>query len=446
MAKIKNLTIEHKAGPPRHDGSPEAVLGEYRAVKAAVEGELVDRSEVTGLKKRIAELEEELQSAPCDPGRRPVPEDRTSDDARRPNYEDRAVTPDGHGFSLVAPKARAITRGERWLDQDGREVAVLSPEQRMADLSNRALNVTLGDCLRGLALGPRDVEMRDALAQGSDSAGGFTVAEPVARQFIDQVRARTAAIRAGARTVAMTTEKQTIARVASDPVAAWRLENEVVADGDMTFSGVSFHARSLAVLVKASVELLEDSLNAGEALTGALAGAMAVEVDRVAMTGSGVAPEPKGIINTVGVTEITPTTYGAFAADELVDLVTAVRSLNHEPTAVVWHPRTEGIAAKLKGSDGHYLGWPAYFEGLPRLSSGALPVDLTADGGAVAGLAPVIAGDFTQLLLGVRSNLRIMTLRERYADYLQVGFLAHLRLDVAVAHPKAFAFFKTAVA
>ncbi len=47
-------------------------------------------------------------------------------------------------------------------------------------------------------------------------------------------------------------------------------------------------------------------------------------------------------------------------------------------------------------------------------------------------------GDFTQLLLGIRQELRIEVLKEAFAGNLQYGFIAHLRADVALAHPAAF--------
>ena len=53
--------------------------------------------------------------------------------------------------------------------------------------------------------------------------------------------------------------------------------------------------------MKISRELLEDSINIGDILTGALANALALELDRVALLGSGTAPEPRGIFNTSGI-------------------------------------------------------------------------------------------------------------------------------------------------
>jgi len=42
----------------------------------------------------------------------------------------------------------------------------------------------------------------------------------------------------------------------------------------------------------------------------------------------------------------------------------------------------------------------------------------------------------------IRSGMRIEVLKEHFADNLQYGFLAHLRMDIQVAQPKAFSVLK----
>jgi HK97 family phage major capsid protein len=66
---------------------------------------------------------------------------------------------------------------------------------------------------------------------------------------------------------------------------------------------VTLTARRLTGLTKVSQELLEDSdpVTVGEALSTAFGGALAVELDRVALKGSGTPPEPQGIRNASGV-------------------------------------------------------------------------------------------------------------------------------------------------
>src|SRR5262249_8285533 len=61
--------------------------------------------------------------------------------------------------------------------------------------------------------GLNDCELR-AQAEGTDSAGGFTVPTPLAVQFIDRVRNNMAVNKAGATTVPMDSETLSIARLA----------------------------------------------------------------------------------------------------------------------------------------------------------------------------------------------------------------------------------------
>ena len=53
--------------------------------------------------------------------------------------------------------------------------------------------------------------------------------------------------------------------------------------------------------------------------------------------------------------------------------------------------------------------------------------------------SPIIVGNFAELWIGIRTQLRIQILRETYAANLQVGFMADLRADVQVAHAESFA-------
>lgn len=222
--------------------------------------------------------------------------------------------PRGEGGSPRRPigeaaEARCDGGGTRRLDEP--EVTVgLRPEQRMSQWAmergvEHHAGLTLGRYLRSMVLGARNDVERRALTEGTDSAGGYTVPEILSAQLIDLLRARTIAIRAGARTVPLTSDFNSVSKVATDPVPAWRAEAAAVAESDPTFDRITFMARSLAVLVKVSRELLDDSLNLETELPRVLAAAMAVELDRVAFFGSGTPPEPTGIVNVTGIGEAT---------------------------------------------------------------------------------------------------------------------------------------------
>jgi HK97 family phage major capsid protein len=294
--------------------------------------------------------------------------------------------------------------------------------------------------LRAMVLGARNDIERKALSEGTDSAGGYSVPVHIAAQVIDLLRARSHIFSAGARTVPLHTEKANIVKVASDPVAAWRLENASVATSDPTFASVSFQARSLAVLVKVSRELLEDSINIEQALTMALASALGGELDRVALIGSGTAPEPRGLVNTSGIGSVSMGTNGA-AITSYANLLTAAQTISDanamEPTAAIMAPRTRFALAGLADTTGQPLRRPDVLERLKFLATTKLPVDETQ--GTAENASTLVMGDFAQLMVGVRSSLRIEVLRELFAQNHQYGFVAHLRADVAVAQPGAFA-------
>jgi HK97 family phage major capsid protein/HK97 family phage prohead protease len=313
------------------------------------------------------------------------------------------------------------------------ETRVLKPGDSVRAWTERArgkddyARLTLGAFLRAAVCGPRtDVERR-ALAEGSDATGGFTVPEITASAFIDRMRAATVCVRAGARTVPLTSDKTTIARLASDVTTAWRNENAEVVASDPTFEGVVFTPRSLAALVRVSRELLEDSLNIESMLERSFAAAFALEVDRVALRGSGTAPEPRGITNTTGVNSVAG--GGALTNyDKVLDAVGAILADNGPvPSAVVMPPGVYVGTAKMKESTTNApLARPPIVSDMTFYPTSSL-TDV------------VVLGGFDQLLLGVRSSLRVEVLRERYAEFVQYGFLGHLRMDVALEHPEAFA-------
>jgi len=304
-------------------------------------------------------------------------------------------------------------------------------------------NFGFGEYVRAMVSGTTKPEIRNALTEGTDSAGGFTVPDILTTQLIDRMRAKASVIQAGALTVPLETEKTSIARIASDPAAGWRLESGAVAESDPTFEGVTFTARSLAVLVKVSRELLDDSINMEEALMMAFAGSMAGELDRVALFGSGSAPEPQGIFGASNINEVSMGTDGAALTGygEILDAMQSLADANsNDPSAMILAPRTWRTIAGLVDTTGQPLRPPQPIEELKKISTTSVPVDQAQ--GTASNASSIILGDFSQLMIGIRTSLRVEVLRETFAENLQYGFLAHLRADIQLAHPGSFAVIK----
>ena len=295
-------------------------------------------------------------------------------------------------------------------------------------------NVSAGAFLRALTTGPKNDAERRALGGGTDAAGGFTVPTLTSAQLIDLARSEMVLTAAGARILPLDSDKTVIAKVLTDPVPAWRVENAAVNESDPTFGPVTLAPKSLAVMVKASVELMQDSLNLEAELPRILARALAVEIDRAGLIGSGSGAEPQGITNYSG---LTSNTYAGGALAGYGPLLTARGALhgaNERLTAVVMASRDENALAGLTASDAQPLQMPRALDGVRMLHTTSLPVD----GGAGSDESQIIAGDFGQLLIGIRSEIRVEILRERFMDNLQFGLIAHARVDFAAARESAF--------
>jgi HK97 family phage major capsid protein len=300
--------------------------------------------------------------------------------------------------------------------------------------------VSLGGILRGMVgAGPVAPEIRNALSVGTDSAGGYTVPTSLMGQIIDTLRAKSVCNAAGCQTVVLDSQTTNVARLASDPTASWRAEAGAVAESDPTFENVSFNAKSLAVLVKVSIELLQDSVNVEDALMNAFAMALANTLDLAALYGTGTSNQPTGVVHTPGVGSVSMGDNGAALSsyNPLIDAwyELAVDNANG-PTAAVMAPRTLAALSKLSDGQGQPLMRPSLVANLPLLSTTNMPIDETQ--GTSDNASSIILGDFSQLWVGIRQQLRIEVLNQLYAENLQVGFIAHLRADVALAHPQSF--------
>jgi HK97 family phage major capsid protein len=103
----------------------------------------------------------------------------------------------------------------------------------------------------------------------------------------------------------------------------------------------------------------------------------------------------------------------------------------------VMAPRTLIKSALLKDTLTQPMRKPDILANVPFLATTSVPINQTHGTSNVASEA--IVGDFRQLMFGLRTSLRIQLLQERFlGDNMQLGFLADLRVDVALRHPQSF--------
>ena len=345
----------------------------------------------------------------------------------------------------------SVYRGDGAEDYDGtrdssEETFVLRADQSYVDYVRRHnpdrgteyRGLTDGAYLRAMVAGPKTETERRALNEGSDSAGGYTVPDILSARLIDRMRSASVVLRAGAQIVPLHSDKTTVAKIASDPVPGWRFENAPIVESEPTFSAVTFTPRSLAMMVRVSRELLEDSLNIENALPQIIAEAMAAELDRVVLLGSGTAPEPRGVRNFSGLTTSDNAVGNLVAWKPLMAARTALRTIDSDVTAFVMHPAYEGRLAELTDSTGQPMRMPPALERVPMLTTTKIPTNL----GTGTNESIIVGGDWRRLLIGVRTSLKIEIFREIFAENYQYAFGAVLRADAVAEHDKAFTVLK----
>jgi len=351
----------------------------------------------------------------------------------------------GSGKSHMRPGADGVARHG---DYEAEAVSIsLRPEERFADWSARAggnsgsefRGLTTGAMLRAVAFGAKTEQERRALSEGTDSAGGFTVPTILSAQIIDRLRAQSVLIRAGARTVPLSSDQNVIAKLTADPTPAWRAESAAIAISDPTFGAVTLAPKSLAVLIKFSRELLADSVNLEAALLQAVTGAMALELDRAGLFGTAADSQPRGVVNVSGINAVALnaklTAHAGGAFGPLVAARTALLTANAgEPTAFIMSPREDGAYTGLRAGDGQPVMAPPRIAAIPQLVTTSVATNL----GAGTNESTIVAGNFAHLLIGMRETMRLSVLRERYAETGELALVAHMRADIAVEHPLAF--------
>jgi HK97 family phage major capsid protein/HK97 family phage prohead protease len=344
------------------------------------------------------------------------------------------------------PPVPPVVTERRDVPDDG-EVRVLAPgdsfrswaEGRTRHPADFA-SLRLGDVLRALITGPRNELEKRALSEGTDSAGGYTVPDVLMARWIDRLRNALAVVRAGAQTVPLTSDVVKIARLLADPTAAWRAENAAVAESDPTFEAVTFTPRSLDVFTKVSRELLEDSINIGEMIEASLVRSFAVEVDRVCLAGSGTPPQPRGLRSTTNVNEVSQGTNGAALTsyDPILDLLALLWADNvTDVTTAIMAPRTLATIAKFKEATTNApLARPPVLAGWNFLQTANVSIAETQGGASTA--STLYLGDWSQMMLGFRTEMQVEVARELYRGNYQYGYFGHLRFDMQVTHPESF--------
>ena len=123
----------------------------------------------------------------------------------------------------------------------------------------------------------------------------------------------------------------------------------------------------------------------------------------------------------------------------ILDATEKLAMANANPaTACIMNPRTDREFNGLVDTLGQPLNRPPSIQSLPFLTTTQVPVNEVVVSPASTTASSIFVADWASMLIGIRSQLRITTLVERFADYGQIAFLVFMRADVGLLHAASF--------
>ena len=293
--------------------------------------------------------------------------------------------------------------------------------------------------------GLNDYEIK-AAGEGVGSLGGWLVPETVSAKILDLSRNFARVVQAGAWTLPMTAPEMRLVKVTGDPTAYFKAEHAAITESDWTIKDLNLKAMKCGVLVRASIELLEDAANAGSALEMAMGAAIGLAMDRVALVGDGV-NEPLGIdhaipagnIISMGANGAAPTAYS-----QLSESLEAVAVANGEATAMIMNPRSfyqydRLLAATTNNRLEKPLSVQKIFDAGKMYHTNQ--VVITDTQGTSTDASKVFTGDYKQLVFGILKGLRFEFTRSggtgTFAQY-EALIRAIVRFDIGVLRDDHF--------
>lgn len=278
-----------------------------------------------------------------------------------------------------------------------------------------------------------------ALNTGSPSDGGYTVGEELlVSEFDALLRNNTVLAQLGARVISGLQGNVTIPRQLTGATAYWVGESGAITDSNATFGQVIGKPRRLGTSVPYTKEFLaQTSLSADAFVVGDSDAAQAVELDRVALRGTGGA-EPVGIANLAAADRSANVTFGAAPTWakylEFMANIAANNALTGSPAYVASVAAAVKAMTVTKFTNGDAPIWDGDMVGTFRAR---WTTQLLTSATPVANM--VIFGDFSQVLYLEWAGRDVVVDPYSRKKYGEVEICIQRLVDVVIRRAKSFA-------
>ena len=306
------------------------------------------------------------------------------------------------------------------------------PERHEPEKQGRASNAykeDFGRHLRGKA------PIHNVLSESSDQDGGYLVPEEFETFIVDGLKEANV-IRSIAKVIT-THHDRKIPIAVGHSVANWTPENGEFTESNPTFGQKQIDAHKLTDLIRVSVELLQDSaFSLEEYIANEFARAFGVAEEEAFCVGTG-SGQPTGIFTANGgQVGVTAAANNAVTADELINLVYALKSPYRRNAGFLMNDATISAIRKLKDVNGVYLWQPSLQANEPDKLLGYNLYTTPYAPTMAAGAYTIAFGDFKNYWIGDRAGRTVQRLNELYATNGQIGYVATERVDGKVILPE----------
>jgi hypothetical protein len=291
----------------------------------------------------------------------------------------------------------------------------------------------------------RKLERRDTISTGLPAGGPGGSLIPLtldAARYIDALRARTVVIQAGAQTINDLVGSLDIPKMKQTGQVAWFNEGDTISQSNEQFDRVSFRPKHCGSIISYSRNMLLQSTPSIEMIIrDDLSRLLALDMDRVAMTGSGEGAEPLGLARNPLVTKITPTDFEYLNNVELRRQICS-KNVPLESLAFLGNSQVDAWSLSALDAMSRPLGRDLVFLGLPFYTSNiATAAAVTGPPALPAILNPLFIGAWSEMYITYWSQLDLLAnaLSDTAFTTASVQVRALMTADVNVRHPEAFA-------